>query len=54
MSSENEVQWILLYNYFIFIIILFAIFYAGFKNENFGLFWAKIFDLTKAGVVVIL
>ena len=54
MSSENEVQWILLYNYFIFIIILFAIFYARVKNQNFGLFWTKIFDLTKACMAAIL
>ena len=38
MNSENEVQWILLYNYFIFIVILFAIFYARVKNEDFGQF----------------
>ena len=41
MNSENEVQWILLYNYFIFIVILFAIFYARVKDEDFGKFWTS-------------
>ena len=31
---EDEVQWILLYNYFILIIILFAIFYEWVRRRN--------------------
>jgi len=54
MNSENEVQWILLYNYFIFIVILFAIFYARVKYEDFGSFWTSNFrPKSKASVVAI-